>query len=520
MRSTLDRILLGGLADRFKGFDVHHARVALAAIAQLDASARARILEDCAEARAAPTKDAAPPVDEFEAVLGLLFFESSKIGWKAEPDAVVGGLRERRANEPQSLPQRVLQWRAWGFRQALYSYDQVPLTMRIALDRMLVESGHAALHDHPDPLTFAKALTLVIFGGFQMPPNREEFAALSEEDIEAIVQAIIESKSSALYQSSYWFDWPIKWLLATRLDLIRKHLPRMAQAQIISPDEMYWEAGQETAEVLLSRVLALPSAGWSERVALCWTRHAASIHEAARKLSRDSGRAKWNKEYMRQANAELLENGSIRELGLRDCRRIIRKNNDEGLQGVELTLFSPANLKCPGCDGALAIIFDLDLALPEFASVAALAADPMGARRLRIAGCAVCAYYHNYGEPRIFAQFDWEGGVRAGPNDGVPAVAHDQDDFTIGLASETKAWLVQEPMTPIAPLVGQCGYGSCFGGYPKWEQDNEYPACAGCSRLMLFVGSLSMLDLANGDPSIYAFICPQCCLSTVAVQTT
>jgi len=519
---VLDRILLDGLLAAGFAHERRAYLAALDAISLLDRKDRRSIRRAVGCARtvvARPPHRALPKASQIETLFGLLVTDNWHKSTQYDPSDLANELRHRALHDPASLASRITKWRSSRSFASLKAFDRLPGPIREALNRNLESSGHPRLSTKADLLTRAKAVALAVVQPPWEPLDRAALADLAPAEVETLVDATIESSTCGLYESPLSSHGPFGRLVAAQPHALHRHLPRLARAGAIDPPEMFWQSGEEPARQLQPWIEHRKLGGLAKE-ALCWTRHVPSIEIAKKRLAPDAGAAEDWRFRMEAACGELQNDGMIRELGTAELRRIAAVSESPKVEGAMIPLFAPSGIACPGCGHDMPIVFDLDLRIPELANVAELFRRSPESPRIRVTGCAVCAYYHEYRAPRVFGGFDLHGGYRLVPNEGIATVEHDQSYYFLGLAPSTLgivehlAWPATTP--GLRALPGQ----SHLGGFPHWDQYPDIPTCIGCSRAMVHLGTLSMLDFMNDDPTIYSFICPDCCLSTLVVQTT
>ena len=177
---------------------------------------------------------------------------------------------------------------------------------------------------------------------------------------------------------------------------------------------------------------------------------------------------------------------------------------------------------CRACKQHLDVLFDFDLTNPTLNFLA------LEGTRLRLPLCINCLF--DDPDSHICFAVDTDGNYEWSNFN-----SEESRPFYSDVAVDTSFWRENKlvPSQRTRPLLESrrwCRYANDHvGGHAGWMHDTDYPGCPSCNSSMKFIAQCSDLNLTYAQTTryvgdeiegiLYAFLCPQCMLSTYEYQT-
>ena len=200
--------------------------------------------------------------------------------------------------------------------------------------------------------------------------------------------------------------------------------------------------------------------------------------------------------YTTTAGWTLDTNGSRRDLYLSAGRTLLRAEHASG----PVRIIGPSDERCHFCSNALGNLFQLDLTSPDLAFI------PLSGT-LAIPFCHLCSAYGTI-MFRIAqdGSATWHEKNEPFPRYGDGFEPWSEGDFALGRC-------LSNPFEYAGWADDDVGH---IGGYPGWIQDDTYPECPDCRRLMTFVGQI---EVSSGG-RFYGLVCFACLTAATVYQQT
>lgn len=200
--------------------------------------------------------------------------------------------------------------------------------------------------------------------------------------------------------------------------------------------------------------------------------------------------------YSLSAGWELTEDGKRRELCHTECMPIVPTTGSETLSH-SFQVFSDAPGVCPLCQRNLAYMF-------KFKQDPNCVIHPALSRNQKFLVCEACIEVTDV----QYTEMNEKGDAILRPSGPPFCPPREHED---PLFPRNAMRLASSPRNPYYaathPYRSQI---SQLGGYPSWEQDEEYPQCLGCKSTMIFFGQLAYEEFDLGEGILYAFTCEEC----------
>lgn len=210
-------------------------------------------------------------------------------------------------------------------------------------------------------------------------------------------------------------------------------------------------------------------------------------------------------EYSYEAGWELTKDGTRKDLFLKDCHVIEKKEPSED---EPVSFLQEHDEKCGWCGGNLVKFFSFDLTKSLFECL------NLKGNRLNIATCPVCTC-----NGPIYTEINTNGAARWSELNIKP-------QYLDGI-SEMEDRVTKKPLRISRIKRSSYHAASQFlettfsqvGGHPTWIQDAEYPKCPKCSKHMKFIGQIDWADIEEyGEGMYYAFVCEECNIAATHYQ--